>query len=35
VPTPDKPSGTPASPTNLPAGFGGFRRKRQAKKDDD
>jgi len=36
VPEPDKPSSTPASPTNLPAGFGGFRRRnRQAKKDDD
>jgi signal recognition particle subunit SRP54 len=35
VPGPDKPSGTPASPANLPAGFGVLRRKRQAKKDDD
>jgi signal recognition particle subunit SRP54 len=35
VPAPDKPSGTPASPANLPAGFGVLRRKRQAKKDDD
>jgi signal recognition particle subunit SRP54 len=36
VPEPDKPSSAPASPTNLPAGFGGFRRRnRQPKKDDD
>jgi signal recognition particle subunit SRP54 len=35
VPGPDKPSGPPASPANLPAGFGVLRRKRQAKKDDD
>jgi hypothetical protein len=36
VPEPDKPPGAPASPSNLPAGFGGFRRRnRQAKKEDD
>jgi signal recognition particle subunit SRP54 len=34
VPAPDKPSGTPASPANLPAGFGGFRRRNRPKKDD-
>ena len=36
VPEPDKPSSAPASPSNLPVGFGGFRRRnRQAKKEDD
>jgi signal recognition particle subunit SRP54 len=35
VPAPDMPSGTPASPANLPAGFGGFRRRNRPKKDDD
>src|ERR1039457_2463507 len=36
VPEPDKSSSAPASPSNLPAGFGGFRRRnRQAKKEDD
>jgi signal recognition particle subunit SRP54 len=35
VPEPDKPSGAPASPSNLPAGFGVLRRRnRQAKKDE-
>jgi hypothetical protein len=36
VPTPDSPSGIPAPPANLPAGFGVLRRRnRRAKKDDD